>query len=65
MIRNLKERSKKILLKFLSIEYKIDIIKSISINSQKFMNLIISSSKSNKIEIIRKKETILSEKNDA
>ena len=32
MIRNLKGRSKKTLMQFSSIEYKIDIIKSISIN---------------------------------
>ena len=33
MIRNLKERSKKTLLQFSSIEYKINIIKSISVDS--------------------------------
>ena len=48
MIRNFKERLKKILLKFLSIEREINIIKSISIDFQQFTNLIISSSKSKK-----------------
>ena len=52
MIRNLKKRLKKTSLQFLSIEYKINIIKSISINSQQLINLITSSSKSTKSEII-------------
>ena len=41
MIRNLRERLKKILLRFSSIEYKINTIKSISINFQEFTNQII------------------------
>ena len=65
MIRNFKERSKKISLKFLSIEYKINTIKSTPINSQKFTNSIISSSKSKENEIIRKKGDILSKKDAA
>ena len=63
MTRNLKRRLKKISLKFLSIEYKINTIKSISIDSQKLTNQIMSSSKSKKNEIIRKKKDILSKKN--
>ena len=65
MTRNLRERSKKISLRSFSIEYKINTIKSISINSQKFTNLIISSSRSKENEIIRKKKNILSEKDAA
>ena len=63
MIRNFKERLKKISLQFSSIEHKINIIKSISIDPQQFMNSITSSSRSTKNEIIREKENILSEKN--
>ena len=42
MIRNFKERLKKTLLRFSSIEYKINTIKSISIDSQKSTNYIMS-----------------------
>ena len=63
MIRNLKEHSKKTLLKSFSIKYKINTIKSTSIDFQKFTNSIISSSKSKKNEVIRKKKDILSERN--
>ena len=62
MIRNLKERSKKTSLQFSSIEYKIDIIKNISVDPQQFMNSITSSSRSTKSEIIREKKDILLEK---
>ena len=62
MIRNFKERLKKISLRFFSIKYKINMIKSISIDSQKSTNLIMSSSRSKENEIIRKKKNILSEK---
>ena len=55
MIRNFRERLKKILLKFSSIEYEIDIIKKISIDFQQFTNSIISSLRLKKSEIIRKK----------
>ena len=62
MIRNLKERLKKTSLRFTSIKYKIN---TISIDSQKFTNLIISSSRSKKSEVIRKKKNILLKKNAA
>ena len=65
MIRNLKKRLKKTLLKFSSIEYNIDKIKNISINFQQFTNSIISSLKSKISENIRKKQNILSKKNNA
>ena len=61
MTRNLKKRLKKTSLRFFSIEYKINIIKSTPIDSQKSMNSIMSSSKSKKNEAIRKKKDILSE----
>ena len=63
IIRNLKRRSKKTSLRFFSIKYKINMIKSTPIDPQKPTNLIMSSSKSKENEIIRKKENILSEKN--
>ena len=56
MIRNLRGRLKKTLLRFPSIEYKINTIKSISINFQKFTNSMMSSSRSKKNEAIRKKK---------
>ena len=62
MIRNLRGRSKKTLLQFSSIEYEINIIKSISVDFQQFINSITSSSRSTESETIRKKENILSEK---
>ena len=62
MIRNSKKRSKKILLKFPSIKHKINTIKSISIDSQKLTNLIMSSPRSKKNEVIRKKKNILSKR---
>ena len=62
MTRNFKERSKKISLRFLSIEYKINTSKSISSDFQKLTNQIISSSKLKKSEVIRKKKDILSKK---
>ena len=65
MTRNLKERSKKISLKSLSIKYIIDTIKNISIDFQKFTNSIMLSSRSKKSEIIKKKKKFLSKKNAA
>ena len=65
MIHNLKERLKKISLKFFSIKYEINTIKSISIDFQRLTNLIISSSRSKESEIIRKKKDILLEKDVA
>ena len=65
IIRNFKKRSKKISLKFSLIEYEINTIKSTSIDSQKPTNSIISSPRSKKNEIIRKKKNILSEKDAA
>ena len=65
MIRNFKKRSKKILLRFSSIKYEINTIISISNDSQKLINQIMSSSKSKKSEIIREKKNILLEKNAA
>ena len=65
MIRNLKERLKKTSLRFSSIKYEINTIKSISIDSQKFTNQIITSSKLKKNEIIRKKKNILSKRDAA
>ena len=62
MIRNFKERSKKTLLQFSSIEHKINIIKNISVDSQQLMNSITSSSRSTKSEIIREKKNILSKR---
>ena len=62
MIRNLKKRSKKISLQFSSIEHKINIIKNISLNFQQFINSIMSSSRSKKIEVIREKKNILLKK---
>ena len=62
MIRNFKKRLKKISLRFSSIEYEINTIKNISIDLQKLTNQIMSSSKSKKSEIIRKKKNILSKK---
>ena len=62
MIRNFKKRLKKTSLRFLSIKYKINIIKNISIDFQQSTNSIMSSSKSKKSEIIRKKENILLKK---
>ena len=62
MIRNFKKRLKNISLRFLSIKYEISMIKSISSDFQKLTNQIMSSSRSKKSEIIRKKKNILSEK---
>ena len=62
MIRNLKKRSKKTSLRSSSIEYKINTIKSTSIDSQKLTNSMMSSPRSKKNEAIRKKKNILSEK---
>ena len=63
MIRNLKKRLKKTLLRSLSIEYKINTIKNISSDSQKFTNQIILLLRSKKSEIIREKKNILLKKN--
>ena len=60
--RNLRERLKKTLLKFFSIKYKINTIKSTPIDSQKLTNLIMSSPRSKKNEAIRKKKNILSKR---
>ena len=65
MIRNLKERLKKTLLRFFSIEYEINMIKSTPIDPQKLTNSIMSSSKSKENEIIRKKKDNLLEKDVA
>ena len=65
IIRNFKHRLKKTLLRFSSIKYKINTIKNISSDFQKFTNQIISSSRSKKTGIIRKKKDILLKKNAA
>ena len=65
MIHNPKERSKKTSLKFSSIEYKINTIKSTPIDFQKFTNLMMSSSRSKENEVIRKKKDILLKKDAA
>ena len=65
MIRNLRGRLKKISLRFSSIKYEINTIKNISFNSQELTNSIMSSSRSKKNEIIRKKKNILSKKDAA
>ena len=62
MIRNFKERSKKTSMQFSSIKHKINIIKSISVDSQQLINSITSLSKSKKSETMREKKNILSKK---
>ena len=62
MIRNLRERSKKTSLRFSSIKYEINTIKSTPNDSQKLTNQIMSSSKSKKSEAIQEKKNILSKK---
>ena len=65
MTRNLRERLKKTSLRSSSIKYKINTIKSTSIDSQKSTNLIMSSPRLKENEAIRKKKEILSGKDAA